>query len=152
MKSKNGFTLIELICVMSIISILSCITIPKLGIVRDYEMKNYIQELACDIANLKLKRIANQKGSIKIFRDSYMKVIFLKQDYFNTKTEWVTLPKNMHLRTNIRSKRINFSPGGEPINAGEIFLIDDTRDKVIRLTLMPYTGKVTIYEIHEDLY
>jgi len=51
MKSKNGFTLIELICVMSIISILSCITIPKLGIVRDYEMKNYIQELACDIAN-----------------------------------------------------------------------------------------------------
>ncbi|WP_235932811.1 type II secretion system protein [Peptoniphilus faecalis] len=144
MKKSRGFTLIELVICIGILSILLSIANINLNVRDKIEAKEQLKTMALDIKQLKnYSQVNNCRTSIKINNDGYIL-------NFLGKSRHVKFNKLVKLKsTNVRV--INFTTEGKPSflanknSAGTInYTINDK--KTVKITIQPVTGKVSYDE------
>lgn len=146
MKKTKGFTLIELILVITIMAILFSVSGINYQITDKIKSKNQIYELKYNINQIKrYSQIHRFNGSIEIKEDGYI-------INFKNKSEEIKFNKLINLESTNLSV-ISFTSKGKPSfknnvnSAGTIvYSIGDTRYKI---TIEPVTGKVNLRIVGE---
>lgn len=146
MKNNKGFTLLELILYISIISIILLIPMFKVDILHNYKEKQELKEFVKDINYARNKTITESISHsvlIDINRNTYT---IYKQDHPVKK-----IVKNKKFSHGIKLKQlsiekpeIKFSLSGAPDNPGTIIL-ENKKGKIVKITITPATGKVNVY-------
>ena len=145
MRDNRGFTLIELIMVISILSIVLLIPVFKGNIICDYKEKKELKEFKNDISYARNKAIIESieycvdmrpdDNSYIIFKHGFPKTVVKKKEFTN----------GIRIKyTNIVDDEIIFGHSGAPDKSGTISLIN-RKGELIRITVTPATGKVNIY-------
>ncbi len=141
-KSK-GYTLLELIITIAIISIIVSISIPKLKL-STYNLKPSGTKLCQEIRNIRyISMTDNTLYNIILNKDSY---------YIRKGTKIIknaTLDKNLILSDNFNDlaseySTVQFNHNGAPMYAGTIKIRDKNSGKYIEITIVPVTGRVLL--------
>lgn len=142
-KSKKGFTLIELIVVIAIISIILGMAAPSSNVIRKSKEKSELKELKRDIEYARDNAIFhNQVYSVIFYVNENRYVIKSNKNNIIKKK---TLSSDLKiLRTNFINDRIIFSYIGAPNRGGTISLTN-SKGEIINVTVRPATGKAFIY-------
>lgn len=145
MKRKKGFTLIELICVLFIIGILSTWFFPKISLLKGYKVNSFSRGLYQDILDLKVMNINDEFAELYVSKDRYViydgdrKVIKTKKISQDIVVGW-------HIKFTNHKHGIRFTRAGHPIKAGSIWIYNKKNLYLNYITIMPYTGKVRLYK------
>ena len=149
MKNKDnkeaGFTMIELILVLSIVTIMSAIIIP-VGEkwIRTTEEEDALRSLIVTIHSLQSYAMANNAFTQLRFRkvDSRTEYIAARrgQEEFSRKL----LPKGMYVLSSSNLKVVEFHGNGNIINFGTLVL--STKTDLIRITFQFQRGRMIISE------
>ncbi len=141
LSNEKGFTLVELIIVLSIITIISFITLPKVNIVERYKLKSTAYAVAEDLKyTQKLAINENITHHFKTTNDLY----FIRKDGVSIgSTKKVYIPNDIKFENT--SKDISYTSKGTPVLGGAITL--SSRNYKIQITVIPATGRITVYEI-----
>lgn len=139
---KKAYTLIELILVIALISILSCILIPNTSIFQKFKEKQEIREFRKDILLTRNRAITSRsKHDIKLIFDDNKYVIKGDANSDTIKSKTFNYGLKLSKRTNLTS--IMFNETGIPSKSGTVFLLDK-KNKVYEITIIPVTGKVEV--------
>lgn len=145
MKDKKGFTLIELILYICILSIILTIPLLKIGILDNYKERQELKELIRDInyaRNHSISKSAIYSVRVDMSRNSY-----IIEDYSSEPKQFVkekVLESGLEfLTTNLDSDSITFNKTGRPRNAGTISLTN-RKGTTIKVSISPVTGRVSV--------
>lgn len=138
MKNRKGLTLIELICIIGLLSILMIILIPKLY-TNNIILMNYSKQLCSDIRNIRFtKMVEGEQYQIR-FNASYYYVLkgtkVIKKVSFNN---------NIKLNHNFIGNYIRFSHTGAPNRGGTIKIINNNNNDYTEITIVPASGRVLL--------
>jgi prepilin-type N-terminal cleavage/methylation domain-containing protein len=148
LKRKDGFTLIELIIVLSIILIIAAIVVPSLHITERYALKAAAMELKSDILYTKTKAVKDSKRYwMKIYKDSNL--YFITSDAFGPHHKVVYLNEGIEIEEAVFStdNTIKFTIKGTTGSGGRICL--RSKHFRVKITVVPATGRVKIYSIEK---
>lgn len=140
MLHKKGYTVIEMILVITIIGILATVSLPiyKKSLAH-YRHSSALRMIATDI------RLIQQQSITK--NQSYG-LVFNNIDYSLMRGENLelrVLPKGNHiLGTDFDNNALSFNPSGEPSKGGGNIIIGDTSGNRSYVVITPATGKVKI--------
>ena len=143
MKKMKGFTLIELIVVISLMSIFLLIAIPKIGFYIRFNEHQQIRQIKKDILYAKTQAIV--KGNIHKFSYDAINNTYSIQ-------ENATVIKRVYLKNGLEFSYkgsgtvITFSRTGAPSN-GDTINLHNKNKKKYKITITPVVGKVNIKEI-----
>lgn len=151
LSNDKGFSVIEVLIVMLIISITSTLILPNLHIIERNKLKSQAQMLVDDLQYT--QRLAlNEKSNI------YFKLLKSQKSYIIRKAGSAKNIKSVRLLDNINfsvesRNNIKYTPKGTAGNAndgvsgsgGTITLKSDNYK--IKITVSPVTGKVRMYDI-----
>ncbi len=147
MKKTRGFTLIELVLVITIMLILFSVSGINYKVTDRMEAKNQIYELKYNINEIKrYSQIHRYKGSIEIKDDGYV-------INFKDKSEEIKFNKLVNLESTNLSV-ISFTSKGKPSfknnvnSAGTI--VYTIGNKQYKITIEPVTGKVNLRIMGEN--
>ncbi|NLY78197.1 MAG: prepilin-type N-terminal cleavage/methylation domain-containing protein [Tissierellia bacterium] len=145
LKDAKGATLIEMLLVISIVSILITIPILNWGVVTNYIEKKEINEFINDITSARNRAILESKlYSVDILVDKDTYAIY----NYNPNKKLVKVKKlngNLSIRrTTIKNNEVTFGALGVPMETGTIYLTNH-KGREIRITITPITAKVNIY-------
>lgn len=145
LKDIKGFSLIELIIVISILSILLIIPMFKGNSILSYKERIELKEFKNDINYARNKAIIESKlYRVKINCEENSYTIY-KSGSSVESVKKKELTEGIKINyTNIRNDEIEFSHSGAPLEAGTIFL-ENKQEQGIEITITPATGKVNIY-------
>lgn len=146
MRRKNGFTVIELIIVISIISILGCILVPSFHLLEKATLKKAAIELRMNI-------LYTQRRAIKDNKRYWLRFYNLQNVYTISSSAFSPPHKKIQLSSDIKMEEIVFSTPkeikytikGTTGSGGHLYL--KSKNHRVKLTVMPGTGRVKIYEI-----
>jgi len=143
-KDIKGFTLIEILLIMSILSILLTIPVLNNKFVFNFIEKKEIKEFRDDICNARNKAIIESKlYSVSILVNSNSYAIYNYDPY--KKLIKIKELNNLTIkRTTINNNEIVFGALGIPIETGSIFLTNKKGEE-IEITVTPVTAKVNVY-------
>lgn len=140
MRNNNGFTLIELIVTLTIMSLLLAIAVPRFDINSGY-MEKMINEFAMDVRNVQMENMKTPSAGyeIKIYSNKYY------------------VRKNMNIEKTVNFKdgytiyynngdSISFTYDGEPKKAGTFTITDTRTSKIKQVSIVPVTGRTIILE------
>ena len=144
-NKESGFTMIELILVLSIVTIMSAIIIP-VGekLIRTTEEEDALQSLIITIHSLQSYAMAN---------NAYTQLRFIKN---GSRTEYIAasrgkeefsrklLPEGMYVLSSSNLKVVEFHGNGNIINFGTLVL--STKKDLIRITFQFQRGRMIISE------
>lgn len=140
--TRQGYTLLEIIVVLVLIGILMSISIPSIKIIRNIEEKEEINIFRRDIISAKNKSIT--EGTIYILNIEANKNSYnitnggdiIKEVKF---VHWQIMPGNTF------GNEIKFYATGSPNKGGSLEL-KNKKNKIIKLSVVPVTGKLNVYE------
>lgn len=136
---NKGFTLIELIIIIAIMSILASICIPK-NKIRDYQLHSQAKLLTNEIRMIRYKTMTEGGfDSIIINEENYLIV------NGSEVTKNVQLEDKFHLSENF-GRQIKFDLKGMPRSGGSITIKDRQTKRSHVITIVPYTGRVLLKE------
>ena len=144
-NKESGFTMIELILVLSIVTIMSAVIIP-VGekLIRTTEEEDALQSLIITIHSLQSYAMAN---------NAYTQLRFIKN---GSRTEYIAasrgkeefsrklLPEGMYVLSSSNLKVVEFHGNGNIINFGTLVL--STKKDLIRITFQFQRGRMIISE------
>jgi len=142
-KFSSGFTILELLIVVSIISIISVLSFPHLiNWQTSFWGKLTAQRIASELRLAKIEAL--KTGDItKITFDSDRDILIYRGP--NSKSRIVNFPRGVDLyNTNFDNNTISFNPTGTPSMGGTITI--QVRRDLMYLTVTPVTGRVRINE------
>ncbi len=139
---KKAFTLMELILVVALISILSCILIPNTNIFHNLKEKQEIREFRKDILLTRNRAIINQSNYyIKLVFDDNKYVIRGLANNDTIKSKTFTSGLKLSRRTNLTD--LLFEGSGKAGKSGTIY-ITNRKNKEYIITISPITGSVAV--------
>lgn len=141
-KTRQGYTLLEILVVLALISIILSIAIPSIKVIGNFEEKKEMKNFRRDI--ISARNMAIIEGSI------YVLTIYEKDNSYIIKSKGEVI-KNIKLAyweimpENTLDSKIKFLSTGSPDKGGTIGL-KNKRKKITKLTILPVTGKLNVYE------
>jgi len=142
-KFSSGFTILELLIVISIISIISAFSFPHLLNWQTSLLgKLTAQRIASDLRLAKIEAL--RTGAITKITFDPAQDLFIYRGC-NSQPKIVNFPKGVDLyTTNFSQHTISFYPTGTPSMGGTITI--RVNGKLMYLTITPVTGRVRIVE------
>lgn len=140
MDRYKGYTLLELVIVLTLFSLILMIAVPSLGIIREFREYQQIRQLKTDILFARNQAIVKGKIYFVQFdfvRNGYIIVVSgetIKRVYFE---EGIELIKNMEMT------ELSFYRTGVPGKSGTIRL-KNGKNQIYEVVVTPIVGKVTI--------
>lgn len=137
---KKGYTVIEMILVITIIGILATLSLPiyKKSLAH-YRHSSALRMIATDI------RLIQQQS---ITENQSYGLVFNNVDYSLVRGENLelkVLPKGNHIMgTGFKDNALSFNPSGEPSKGGGTIIIGDASGNKSSVVVTPATGKVKI--------
>lgn len=145
MKNCKGFTLIEILIVISIISILLLIPITRGTALLGLKERKELKEFKSDIEYARNKAII--ESSLYTVQIDSSKNTYTISNYSNLGRNIIKRKELTNglkiIKTNIYGNELRFSYSGAPLSAGTIFL-ENRNSENIELIVTPVTGKVNI--------
>ena len=145
MKNNKGMTLIELIMVISILSII--LLIPRLNgnVVLNYKERKELNELKKDLNYARNKAIVEScKYTVMLVSEKNYYVVY-KHKAFREKVKRVEFTNGIKIKTtNFYDNEVVFNYSGVPKTGGTIYL-ENRKGQNVELRVTPATGKVNIY-------
>lgn len=145
MENSKGFTLLELIMVICIISIVSCVVILNGNVLSNHREKKELKELINDLNYTRNNAIIESKKYIftigpdenyySIHRVENMAKLVKKKEF----TNGIKI-----LKTSLKNNNTSFNSTGAPSNAGTINL-ENSKGEEIEITIGVATGKIRVY-------
>lgn len=145
MRLKRGFTLIELMCVLFLIGIISAWFLPKINFFRTLEVNSFGRGLYQDILEVKMLNITEEYIKMKVKADCY-NITSSFGDEIKRKQidDRFIVFDNMGNHNDVTT--IAFNRCGHPNYAGTMWIYDRKREAICCITIMPYTGKISFYK------
>lgn len=144
-NKESGFTMIELILVLSVVTIMSAIIIP-VGEkwIRASEEENALQSLIVTIHSLQSYAMANEAYTQLLFmkvgsRTAYVAAMPGREEFSRK-----LLPEGMYVLSSSNLKVVEFHGNGNIINSGTLML--GTKTGLIRITFQFQRGRMIISE------
>lgn len=141
MDNQIGFTMIELVCVLSLISIFAISFNIGFGWYDNIKIKSVASELYEDILLVKNSCICGEDGYIKINKSSYQ--ILEGNDIVKK----IKLSEGISIDSNGASDTISFSYIGAP-DCGRTIEIKFNKVSRYKITIVPCTGRVKLIKIN----
>lgn len=139
---NNGFTLIEIVLVLSLIGILTLLTVPKISADFGY-MDKMAEEFLKDARFIQMEAMKHPKPIYQIYVHPNERKYLLKDEYKIIKE--VNFNERYSINyTGMGSLRFNID--GTPINAGTFTIKDNKTNKEKNITIVPATGRTIIVE------
>ncbi len=144
-KDTKGFTLIEVILVVSILSILFTIPVLNTNYLLKFVERKEINELKEDIYYARNRAIVESKiYSVDILVDKNSYAIYT-YDTYRKLIKSKKLKGNLKIKyTTIKNDELMFGYLGIPIETGTIVLINN-RVEEIKIAVTPVTAKINVY-------
>jgi prepilin-type N-terminal cleavage/methylation domain-containing protein len=141
MDRFKGYTLVELIIVLTLFSIILSFAVPSLGFIRKFKEYQQIRELRKDILYARNQAIV--KGKIYYVQFDYERNAYyilvdgniVKKKYFDEGLKLI----------DTNTPEISFYRTGVPRSSGTI-KIKNNKNKIYEVVVTPVVGKVTIKE------
>lgn len=139
---NGGFTLIELVVTIAILSIVLSITLPKISIDFGY-MDKMANEFVMDVRYIQMENMKNpsQNYKIRIYED-IGKYTVNNSDVVEKK---VTFKERYIIRYS-NTGAIGFNVEGTPVNAGTFTITDTITNETKNVSIVPTTGRTIIKE------
>lgn len=165
MKSRKGFTLLELVIVIMVIGILGTLLIPRLPDISASKLKSASRKMAGTISYLYDRSAARQvvlRMTLDLDKNEYYVSLLNTENQFEETT--FTLARRTRLKNTLKVRDartatqgivskgkafIHFFPGGFT-EMTVIHLIDQAENEMTLVT-SPLTGKVKIYKGYVDV-
>ncbi|MCP2239334.1 prepilin-type N-terminal cleavage/methylation domain-containing protein [Thermoanaerobacterium thermosaccharolyticum] len=150
MKTKErGFTYIELITVISILSIIVLITVPKTDFfdskTSEMRLRMVAYELISDIRYVQYKNIYENESLYLTLQSDHKGYFIYKPGAMVKRIKTKILPDGITVYWNIHENplEISFSDQGAPIPGGCTISLFNSNKKV-EITILPATGRTMI--------
>jgi len=142
MRNNDGFTLIEMVITITVISIVLAIAIPKFDLDMEY-LNKMASEFTMDVRYIQTEHMksANSNYEIKIYKST--NTYEVRQ---NLNVEKVVHFKDRFSIMYSNGDTISFTNDGTPINAGTLTIKDNKTMEVKKVSIVPGTGRTTILE------
>jgi prepilin-type N-terminal cleavage/methylation domain-containing protein len=142
MGNNNGFTLIEMVVTIAVISIVLAIAIPKFDMDMEY-MGKMASEFAMDVRYVQTEHMktASSDYEIKIYNST--NTYEVRQ---NLNVEKVVQFKGRFSIMYSNGNTISFTNHGTPVNAGTLTITDKKTMETKKISIVPGTGRTIILE------
>lgn len=140
--SSKGYTLIEVLMVIALLSILLAIAIPNMGFYRRIGENQEIRELKKDMLFARNRAIAENRIYFVHFVPS-INSYEIRREAFGPIVKSKTLGKGLLIEDREIGRPIGFTPNGTTIDSGTIY-IKSSRGQRYVLTVTPATGRIGI--------
>ena len=139
---NDGFTLFEIITVLSLMGILSAICVPKINTDFGY-MDKAAEELLADVRFIQMEAMKNPAKTYQITVNPLERKYYLRDEIKVIKT--VAL-KERYSIDYTGNGSLYFKSEGTPVHAGTFTILDGKTKKSKRVTVVPTTGRTVIVE------
>lgn len=141
MKAAKGFTLMELIIVLALFSIIMCIAVPRMSLMKGFKESKELGELRTDIINARNLAILHGKiFDFTIYVDGNIyRIIYEGKVYKTVDLQYIKLLDKGTCR------KFSFGPNGAALESGTIFVKDSRNTYGISTT--PATSKISLKEM-----
>jgi len=142
MRNNDGFTLIEMVVTIAVLSIVLAIAIPRFDLNTGY-MEKMVNEFATDVRYVQMENMKMPASGyeINIYKNSNKYDVRKNMDIKKT-----VIFKDRYTINYNNGDTIGFAYDGGPKNAGTFTITDIKTNKTKRLTIVPTTGRTTILE------
>lgn len=139
---NDGFTLLEIVTVLSLIGILLAICIPKIDTDFGY-MDKIAEELLTDVRFIQMESMKNPANIYQLTVNYSERKYYLRDGIKVIKT--VILKERYSIDYTGRGS-LRFNSEGTPSNAGTFTILDGKTKKTKSVTVVPATGRSVIVE------
>lgn len=143
---EKGFTILELLCLLALISVFIFLSVPRLEVVKEkYELEAEAKKLAWILREARQDAIMSGEPKSVFFYS-------LVDKYKDHENEWHSLKPGIKMAVNFNTitgkPACVFSPDGAP-NGGTVTLISKSRFKRY-VVVSPVTGRVRVSDNPPD--
>ncbi len=142
MGNNNGFTLIEMVVTIAVISIVLAIAIPKFDLDMEY-MGKMASEFAMDVRYVQTEHMKTASSDYEIQIYNSTNTYEVRQ---NLNVEKVVKFKDRFSIMYNNGNTISFTNDGTPVNAGTLIITDTKTMETKKVSIVPGTGRTIILE------
>lgn len=139
---NNGFTLIEIITVLSLIGILLAFSVPKITADFGY-MDKMAEEFLTDVRFIQMEAMKHASPLYQITVDSSEGKYYLRDEFSIVKT--VSF-KDRYTIKYTGTGALYFTIDGTPVHPGTFTILDIKTNESKSVTIVPTTGRTIILE------
>lgn len=145
MRKCNGFTLVEMLIVIAIIGIMSVTMVGSgLGIER-YVYKGFTEEIAEMVQTAQqMATFRNESAILMLGTKNGQKTFELRRGKQNIEKQ-LMIPPKVSVQIQTTEKELQFEQDMSPTKGGTICIKHQGLKEEVHMTLLPATGKVTLY-------
>lgn len=140
--NDNGFTLVEVILVISILSIIMTIAIPMVNMDLGY-MDKMAAEFIADVRFVQMETMKYPEAGYQIDINKNKGEYYIRKKLILVKK--VCFTERYKINYNNKSP-FAFTYEGTPINAGTFTILDTKTNESKKVTIVPTTGRTIIKE------
>lgn len=144
MKTRSGYTLLELVAVLALLAIIFSISLPSIKGILISKERSELMTFRKDIIYARNRAIIENTYytlNVNKTNNSYQ---IIKHSKKNETIRNVKFKNGIKILNNNFESSLSFSPTGTP-NKGGTILLTNTNGDIIEITITPATGKVNIY-------